>query len=90
MTASEGETTRRSTMKSPRWDSSSSPTGVSSEIGSWAMRRTLRTLPTGNSIFTESSSVVGSRPSSCCSWRCVRTSLLMVSIMCTGMRMVRA
>ena len=37
-----------------------------------------------------SSSVVGSRPSSCCSCRCARTSLLMVSIMCTGMRMVRA
>ena len=36
------------------------------------------------------SSEVGSRPSSCTSWRLVRTSLLIVSIMCTGMRMVRA
>ena len=32
------------------------------------------------------SSLVGSRPSSCTSWRLVRTSLLIVSIMCTGMR----
>ena len=37
-----------------------------------------------------SSSVFGSRPNSCCMTRCNRTSLLMVSIMCTGMRMVRA
>ena len=40
--------------------------------------------------ISASSSLVGSRPSSCTSWREVRTSLLMVSIMCTGMRMVRA
>ena len=37
-----------------------------------------------------SSSLVGSRPSSCTICREVRISLLMVSIMCTGMRMVRA
>ncbi len=43
MTASDGDTTRRSMMKSPRCDSSSSPTGVSSEMGSCAMRKTLRT-----------------------------------------------
>ena len=40
--------------------------------------------------FSESSSGVGSRPISCSIWRDVRTILLMVSIMCTGMRMVRA
>ena len=36
------------------------------------------------------SSALGSRPSSCTSDRDVRVSLLMVSIMCTGMRIVRA
>ena len=36
------------------------------------------------------SSEVGSRPSSCTSARDVRISLLIVSIMWTGMRMVRA
>ena len=36
------------------------------------------------------SSGVGSRPRSCSSCRCTRMSLLMVSTMCTGMRMVRA
>jgi hypothetical protein len=37
-----------------------------------------------------SSSGVGSRPYSCSIWRDARTSLLIVSIMWTGMRMVRA
>jgi hypothetical protein len=32
----------------------------------------------------------GSRPISCSIWREVRTSLLIVSIICTGMRIVRA
>ena len=77
-------------MKSPRWLSSSSPMGVSSEMGSCAILRTLRTLSTGTSILIAISSGVGSRPSSWTSWREVRMSLLMVSIMCTGMRMVRA
>ena len=36
------------------------------------------------------SSACGSRPSSCTSARDVRVSLLIVSIMCTGIRMVRA
>ena len=39
---------------------------------------------------TASSSGVGSRPISCSICREMRFSLLMVSIMCTGMRMVRA
>jgi hypothetical protein len=39
MTASAGETTWRSSMKSPRCESSSSPIGVSSEIGSCAIFR---------------------------------------------------
>ena len=90
MMDSTGDTTCLSSMKSPRWLSSSSPMGVSSEMGSCAILRTLRTLSTGTSILVAISSGVGSRPSSCTSWREVRMSLLMVSIMCTGMRMVRA
>ena len=50
ITASAGETTARSSMKSPRCESSSSPMGVSSEIGSWAILSTLRTLSTGMSM----------------------------------------
>ena len=38
----------RSSMKSPRCESSSSPIGVSSEMGSCAILRTLRTLATGD------------------------------------------
>ena len=65
MTASAGEITLLSSMKSPRCESSSSPIGVSSEIGSFAILRTLRTLSSGSSIFSAISSGVGSRPSSC-------------------------
>jgi hypothetical protein len=64
--------------------------GVSRLIGSCAIFRTFRTLETGMSILRAISSLVGSRPSSCTSARLVRMSLLMVSIMWTGMRMVRA
>jgi len=77
-------------MKSPRCESSSSPIGVSIEIGSLAIFMTLRILSSGMSIFLASSSGVGSRPISCSIWREMRFSLLIVSIMCTGMRMVRA
>jgi len=45
---------------------------------------------TGMSMRLAISSEVGSRPSSCTSCREVRISLLMVSIMCTGIRIVRA
>ena len=65
MTASDGEMTLLSSMKSPKCESSSSPIGVSSEIGSLAILRTLRTLSSGSSIFSAISSGVGSRPSSC-------------------------
>src|ERR1043166_1907758 len=44
ITASDGETTALSSMKSPRCESSSSPIGVSSEIGSWAIFMILRTF----------------------------------------------
>ncbi len=79
-----------SSMKSPRWLSSSSPIGVSRLIGSLAILRTLRTFSSGMPSFSASSSGAGSRPISCSIWRLVRTSLLIVSIMWTGMRMVRA
>jgi hypothetical protein len=78
-----------SSMKSPRCESSSSPIGVSRLIGSLAIFITLRTFSSGMEL-SASSSGVGSRPISCSIWRLVRTSLLIVSIMCTGMRMVRA
>ena len=42
------------------------------------------------SISLPISSGVGSRPSSWSSWRWIRTSLLIVSTMWTGMRIVRA
>ena len=64
--------------------------GVSRLIGSFAIFRTLRTFSSGMARRSASSSGVGSRPISCSIWREVRTSLLIVSIMCTGMRMVRA
>ncbi len=77
-------------MKSPRWESSSSPIGVSSETGSWLTLRISRTLSAGIPICRPISSGVGSRPRSCRSCRWIRTSLLIVSTMCTGIRIVRA
>jgi hypothetical protein len=62
MTASLGDTTLLSSMKSPRCESSSSPIGVSRLMGSFAIFRTLRTLSSGSSIFSAISSGVGSRP----------------------------
>ena len=88
--ASIGRIAFLSSMKSPRCESSSSPIGVSSESGSLAILRTLRTFSSGMPSFSASSSGVGSRPISFSIWREVRTILLIVSIMCTGMRMVRA
>jgi len=55
-----------------------------------AMRSTMRTFSSGSSRVSESSSGWGSRPSTWTSWRVARTSLWMVSIMCTGIRIVRA
>ena len=65
MTASDGEISVLSSMKSPRCESSSSPMGVSRLMGSLAILRTLRTLSSGSSIFSAISSGVGSRPNSC-------------------------
>src|SRR6516162_3291103 len=88
--ASIGRIAFLSSMKSPRCEFSSSPIGVSSDNGSLAILSTLRTFSSGMRSFSASSSGVGSRPISLSIWREVRTILLMVSIMCTGMRMVRA
>jgi hypothetical protein len=64
--------------------------GVSNDSGSLATLSTLRTFSSGMRSFSASSSGVGSRPISLSICRDVRTILLIVSIMCTGMRMVRA
>jgi len=63
--------------------------GVSSDNGSAATFMTLRILTGGRPIRWPISSAVGSRPNSCNRVREVFTSLLIVSAMCTGMRMVR-
>ena len=88
--ASPGDIVPWSSMKSPRCESSSSPMGVSIEIGSLEILRILRILSSGISIFSASVAGSGSVPVSCRIWREMRFILLIVSIMCTGMRMVRA
>src|SRR5680860_1369970 len=77
-------------MKSPRWLSSSSPIGISSETGSWLILRISRTRSGVISISRAISSVVGSRPSSCCMRRLVRKRRLIVSTMCPGILIARA
>ena len=67
--ASTGSTAFLSSMKSPKWLSSSSPIGVSRLIGSLAIFRTLRTFSSGMPSFSANSSGVGSRPISCSIWR---------------------
>ena len=57
---------------------------------SWLIRWISRTRSIGNSTRWETSSMVGSRPSSWRSWRWAHTTLLIVSTMWTGMRIVRA
>ncbi|CSA76072.1 Uncharacterised protein [Vibrio cholerae] len=79
-----------SSIKSPRCESSSSPIGVSMEMGSLAIFSTLRILSSGICMRSANSSGSGSRPISCSIWREIRFSLLIVSIMCTGIRIVRA
>src|SRR5262249_5994953 len=69
-------------MKSPRWESSSSPIGVSSDNGSFTILSTLRTFSSGMPSFSASSSGVGSRPISLSNFRDVRMILLTTSIMC--------
>src|SRR5467141_1715726 len=88
--ASEGASVDWSSMKSPRCESSSSPIGVSIEIGSLEILRILRIFSSGISMRAARVAGSGSWPVSCRIWRLMRFILLMVSIMCTGMRMVRA
>jgi hypothetical protein len=88
--ASDGETVEMSSMKSPRCESSSSPIGVSIEIGSLLIFRIFRIFSSGISIFSASSAGSGSWPVSCRICREMRFILLIVSIMCTGIRIVRA
>ena len=88
--ASLGAVASLSSTKSPRWESSSSPMGVSSETGSWETLVISRTFSGVMPISSAISSSAGSRPSSWRSRRETLTSLLMVSTMCTGIRMVRA
>ena len=85
-----GESAEVSSMKSPKLESSSSPMGRSSEMGSRLAFITAFTLSTGICSLRATSSAVGSRPYSCTSRREARITLLMASIMCTGTRMVRA
>src|SRR6266496_4272645 len=79
-----------SSIKSPKFVSSLSPTGDWSEIGCCAIFRTARTRSTGRSTSSATSSGDGSRLYSCTSCFCTRMSLLIVSIMWTGIRIVRA
>ena len=79
-----------SSTKSPSSESSSSPIGRSSEMGSWARRRMSRTSSAVMSSSPPISSGRGSRPRRCSSWRSTCTTLFSFSTMCTGMRMVRA
>src|SRR4029079_9854105 len=88
--ASAGAIVDWSSMKSPRCESSSSPIGVSIEIGSLEILRILRIFSSGISIFSASNAGSGSCPVSCKICREMRFILLIVSIMCTGIRMVRA
>ena len=59
--ASAGTGTLSSSMKSPRWLSSSSPMGVSMETGSWLIFRISRTRSVGIFISSAISSGVGSK-----------------------------
>ena len=79
--ASIGKIAVWSSIKSPSWESPSSPIGVSSESGSLAIFKALRTFSSGICSFSASSSGVGSRPISLSIWRLVRTILLMTSVM---------
>jgi hypothetical protein len=67
-----------------------SPIGVAKLIGCLAIFKTLSTFSSGIANLSASSSGVGSRPISCSIWREVRTSLWIVSIMRSGMRIERS
>ena len=75
--------------KWPNSDSSSSPTGFSSETGVCALRLICSTSSSGRSRSAAISATVGSRASSPRSLRSERLILLSFSTTCTGMRIVR-
>ena len=64
--------------------------GVSKDKGSLVIFSTLCTFSRDMPSFMASSSGVGSRPISFRIWRLARKTLLISSIICAGMRMVRA
>src|ERR1035438_8222181 len=64
ITASTGEATHRTSIKSPSADSPSPPTGVSSDTGQREMVLSFWTFSTGMSMRRPISSLVGTRPSS--------------------------
>src|SRR5713101_1591761 len=86
----QGDVASLSSTKSPSWESSSWPIGVSSEIGACANLMTSRTRSRVRPISSAISSSVGSRPRTSSMRRETRASLLMISPMWTGMRIVRA
>jgi len=79
-----------SSMKSSRWESSSSPIGVDSDIGSCIIFIAFFTLSMEICMYLAYSSICGSRPCSCRNLRVTFISLDTSSFMCTGMRIVRA
>ena len=87
--SSNGDSAVGSSTRSPSEESSSSPTGFSSETGCCAIRHTSRTSRTAICNSAAISAAVGSRPSSCTSWRSAWTTRLSFSTMWTGIRIVR-
>ncbi len=79
-----------SSMKSASWLSSSSPMGVSRDMGAWESFNIFRTFPTGKFICLANSSLLGSLPYSCTNFCDCLVNLLMVSIIWTGILMVLA
>ena len=90
MAVSTGLPARSSSMKSPKLLSSVSPTGRSRLIGWRLIFSTRRVSASVMSASLAISSWVGSRPRSCISSFEMFRSRLIVSIMWTGMRIVRA
>ena len=87
---SNGDSAFSSAMNWPNSDSSSSPTGFSSETGACAERLIESTSSGSMPVTSAISSGVGSRPSSVTSLRSARPILFSFSTTWTGMRMVRA
>ena len=87
---SNGDSAFSSAMNCPNSDSSSSPTGFSSETGAWAERLIESTSSGSMPVTSAISSGVGSRPSSVTSLRSARPILFSFSTTWTGIRIVRA